>query len=102
MISLDPTIRDTCSTSTNAESVRSIWKYMLQKVTIQGGPFAGFDKSDQLEELVDTAVRLFPTGIPDRSKKWTLPHGVLVTEYAPFLKKVFLRTVPTPISEFRG
>ena len=71
---------------------------MLEKVVRQGGPFAGMDKTGQFEDLVDTAVRLFPTGLPGRKKRWGIPNGVSVSEYGPFLRKVFTRTVPTPIS----
>ena len=45
------------------------------------------------------AVRLFPYGIPSKHHKWIVPEGVEVSEYAPFLKKISTRTVPTPISD---
>ena len=44
MISLDPIDPDGFGDSPNAEAVRSIWHYVLGKVTIQGGPFAGYQK----------------------------------------------------------
>ena len=71
----------------------------MEKIVRQGGPFAGHEKTDQFEELVNQAMRLFPHGIPDRRMKWKIPPGVDVGEYGPFLKKVFVRTAPTPISD---
>ena len=50
------------------------------------------------EALVDVATRLFPHGIPNRNQKWIIPDGVSPSEYEAFLRKVFIRTVPTPIS----
>ena len=69
MISLNPSAPEGFSDSPNAESVRIIWRYVLEKVTIQGGPFGGYHKTEQFEELVDKAVRLFPDGIPHRAQK---------------------------------
>ena len=98
MIGLDRSnVSNRCS-NPNAESVRVIWSYVLEKIMRQGGPFAGAYKSDRLEELIDMAVRLYPDGIPDRALKWRIPEGVSVLEYAPFLSKIFTRTAPTPIS----
>ena len=82
----------------DAVSARYTWSYVLGKVMRQGGPFAGVYKTEVFENTVDTAVRLFPDGIPDRSKKWVIPQGVALAEYGAFLKKVFNRTIPTPIS----
>ena len=99
MISLDRTNFLPPKPSISLETSNVIWSYVLEKVTRQGGPFAGHAKTDQFESLVKTAVRLFPAGIPDRHCKWERPEEVLPSEYAPFLKKVFTRTVPTPISD---
>ena len=62
--------------------------------------FLGYQCIVYSELLVDTAMRLFPNGLPDRRQKWVLPEGVLVSEYEHFLAKLFARTVPTPISGF--
>ena len=83
----------------DAVSVRYIWSYVLGKVMRQGGPFGGVYKTEVFENTVEAAVRLFPDGIPERSKKWVIPQGVALAEYGAFLKKVFTRTVPTPISD---
>ena len=88
MVSLDHIIAPKRCISLNAESVRSIWCYVLEKIMRQGGPFAGVYKSDQFEEMADTAVRLFPDGHPDRSRKWRVPEGVSVLEYGPFLSRI--------------
>ena len=99
MISLDPDNANFRCSSPNDESVRTIWYYILEKIMRQGGPFAGIYKSDQLEEVVNMAVKLFPNGVPDRRLRWKIPDGVTTSDYVAFLTKVFTRTVPTPISD---
>ena len=71
---------------------------MLEKVARQGGPFAGIDKAGQYGDLVDTAMGVSTEGFPRGKQRWGNPNGVHVSEYVPFLKEVFTRTVPTPIS----
>ena len=99
MISLDGTNFQSKKSSIPIESVRLIWSYVLEKITRQGGPFAGHTKTDQFEQLVDKAIRLFPDGIPCRRSKRKVTDGVSPSEYGQFLKKVFVRTIPTPISD---
>ena len=99
MISLDGANSLPRKSTIPLEKSRAIWSYVLEKVARQGGPFAGHAKTDKFEQLVTQAVRLFPEGIPDRHRKWNVPAGVSPVDYGPFLKKVFVRTIPTPISE---
>ena len=97
MISLDPHLKEP-GASLGTESVRFIWSYVLEKVMRQGGPFGGEYKSEMFDEVVNIAMRLFPGGIPGRSRRWVIPEGVSLLEYGPFLRKVLRRTAPTPIS----
>lgn len=85
---------------TQKKEIREIWKYMLGKVIIPGGPFAGAPKSDHLGKIVDKAVRLSPWGIPERCKGWRRPIGVQNSEYEEWLRTVFGRTAPSPISGY--
>ena len=78
--------------------VRAMWKYVLEKVVVQGGPFGGEPRSEHLEKLIDTSTRLFPWGLPQRGKGWRRPLGVGNAEYDKWLRAVFGRTVPSPIS----
>lgn len=90
MISLDNPGLERGGQQINGLQARSIWSHVLEKIVRQGGPFRGVEKTDQFDKLVDTAVRLFPHGLPDKNKKWDHPPGVVVAEYAPFLRKVYL------------
>ena len=101
MLSFNGTNIPPGNASTPARTSRAIWSYFLEKIAHQGGPFAGHAKTQQFEELVDKAVSLFPDGIPSRNRKWRLPDGVDPSEFGKFLKKVFTRTIPTPISKLR-
>ena len=97
MISLDGTNFSSKDDAVQIGSARAIWSYFLRKVVRQGGLFAGHSKTEKFEELVDNAVRLSPCGTPPRSRKWKVPGGVSPSEYGRFLKKVFVRAIPTPI-----
>ena len=37
---------------TEKKNVRIVWKFMLERVVLQGGPFGGYVKSDKIEKLV--------------------------------------------------
>ena len=50
------------------------------------------------EAIVGKALRLPPEGIHGRNRMWNFHEGALLSEYEWFLKKLFARTVPTPIS----
>ena len=80
------------------QKIRAAWAYMLGKVIVQGGPFAGAPKSDHLEKIVDKAMKLFPWGPPKRKMGRRRPLGVTNAEYEAWLREVFGRTVPSPIS----
>ena len=88
MISLDNSKDVVRDGELSSDEVHGVWAYVLEKVVRQGGPFAGTDRTDRLEQLVNTATRLFPLGIPNRREKWKVPDGVQVSEYPPFLRKV--------------
>ena len=91
---------------------RETWRFVLEKVIAQGGPYVGRIKSEKLDPvithpfflviiipdaLVSTAVRLFPWGVPKRSSGWRRPHlKVENSEYQARLKEIPRRTVPTP------
>ena len=79
--------------------IREIWKYMIGKVIAQCGPFAGVPKSDHLDELVSTEVRLLPWGLPRRNMGWRRPLGVGNSEYVACVRAVFARAVHSPISD---
>ena len=99
MLSLDGTNFSPQDNDLSVESCRAIWGYFLEKIVRQGGPFAGYSSTENFERLLSTAVRLFPGGIPSRRQKWKVPDGVAPSEYGQFLKRVFVRTIPSPISD---
>ena len=47
-------------------NVRATWKFALEKVVRQGGPYAGHPKTEKLDSLVTSEVRLLPWGVPGR------------------------------------
>ena len=72
---------------------------MLERVVMQGGPFSGVRKSDKLDKLAKDAVKLFPCGIPKSNCGWNRPNlSIGNREYVGWIREVFGRTVPTPIS----
>ena len=90
MIRIDPSLPENSRSGISSEDIWAIWAHVLEKIARQGGPFRGVAKTDKFDKLVETAVRLFPGGIPDKNQKWHVPPGVLVSEYAPFLRKLVL------------
>ena len=88
MIALDPDGASSIGREINGEEARPIWAYELGKVVRKVGPFRGVEKKDHFDKLVDTAVRIFPYGIPAKIRKWQVPDGVQISEYSPFLRKV--------------
>ena len=90
-------------TGEEKRNIRNSWAYLLEKVILQRGPFSETRKSDNLDKLIGTAVKLFPWGIPSRYYGWRCaPYLVESTEYEDWLKQIFNRTVPTPISDLLG
>ena len=76
-----------------------MWEFMLERVVMQGGPFSGVRRSDKLDKLVKDAIKLFPWGIPENNCGWNRPNlSVENREYVDWIREVFGRTVPTPIS----
>ena len=90
----DPTLLDN-------DTSREIRIAFLEKIMRQGGPFFGAESTDQFDSTANVAARLFPAGLPDRRKSWRVPDGVDVSEYTPFLRKIFTRVSHAPISELR-
>ena len=45
-------------------NIRNSWAYLLEKVVLQRGPFSETAKSDNLDEIIDTSIRLFPGVYP--------------------------------------
>ena len=88
MIALDPAGDASIGWEINGEEARPIWAYVLGKVGRQCGPFRGVEKTDHLDRLVDTAVRLFPCGAPGRNRKWQVPDSARISEYAPLSSEV--------------
>ena len=91
----------TDTTSIATDTSREIWSAALEKITRHGGPYVADESTDQFYSAADVAVRLCPSGLPDRRKRRVVPEGVDVSEYAHFLKKIFTRVAPAPISELR-
>ena len=81
------------------KNIRQMWEFVVVGVVMQGGPFAGVRKSDKIDNLCNAAARLFPWGIPDRHNGRRRPSlAVGNTEYVKWVKEVFARTAPPPIS----
>ena len=49
--------------------------------------------------IVRKAILCFPSGPPARGVKWLISPGVPIREYIELLEGLFLRSIPTPISD---
>ena len=52
----------------------------------------------KIGELTRLAVKLFPDGPPKRYEGWNIPNGVCRDDYVSFLRSLFGRSIPSPIS----
>ena len=75
---------------------RILWELFLPLVLSGSkGPFLLRAVEDYIQDLVTTATKLFPFGLPSRD--WTPSHGTIV-EYNSFLSRIYRRTPVVPIS----
>ena len=98
-VSVWPVIGRRLPNGQDKKEIWQMWEFALGRVVAQDGPFAGVRKSDKLDKLANEAVRLFPWGIPGRHNGWRIPSlAVENMEYVNWIKEVFARTAPSPIS----